>query len=215
MYQYYTRFADSCLWKFPLGKVNHCFFSLNPPVPHETKNSLQHKTGPAHLRMLCSVPVSSKLRLAPFRMPRFHFSSVPRRAGMIIFMAYVPIPKDLSTIKTKAMRSLAKGQFICFSVAPAAGLPPFFIFKDYIAPSPAVLVMALIMLPPFMLAMYERHGQPFKVILFSWRPAPFGRRSADSLHWDSRLGRHKSRVPQAPFLFSTCHPACQGKKRIP
>ena len=80
-------------------------------------------------------------------------------------MAYVPIPKDLSNVKTKVMLNLTKRQLICFSAALAVGLPPFFILKDYIGTSPAVLVMMLLMFPLFMFAMYEKHGQPLEVIL--------------------------------------------------
>lgn len=80
-------------------------------------------------------------------------------------MAYVPIPKDLSNMKTKVMFNLTKRQLICFSAALAVGLPPFFILKDYIGTSPAVLVMILLMLPLFMFAMYEKHGQPLEVML--------------------------------------------------
>ena len=80
-------------------------------------------------------------------------------------MAYVPIPKDLSNVKTKVMLNLTQRQLICFSAALAVGLPPFFILKDYIGTSPAVLVMMFLMLPLFMFAMYEKHGQPLEVIL--------------------------------------------------
>src|SRR5699024_7792705 len=80
-------------------------------------------------------------------------------------MAYVPIPKDLSNVKTKVVLNLTKRQLICFSAALAVGLPPFFILKDYIGISPAVLVMMLLMLPVFMYAMYEKHCQPLEVML--------------------------------------------------
>ncbi len=80
-------------------------------------------------------------------------------------MAYVPIPKDLSNVKTKVALNLTKRQLICFPAALAVGLPPFFILKDYIGISPAVLIMMFLMLPLFMLAMYEKHGQPLEVVL--------------------------------------------------
>lgn len=38
-------------------------------------------------------------------------------------MAYVPVPKDLSKIKTKLAFNLTKRQLICFSGAAAVGLP--------------------------------------------------------------------------------------------
>ena len=40
-------------------------------------------------------------------------------------MAYVPVPKDLSKIKTKLAFNLTKRQLICFSGAAAVGLPAY------------------------------------------------------------------------------------------
>ncbi len=80
-------------------------------------------------------------------------------------MAYVPIPKDLSTVKTKVMFNLTKRQLICFSFALIAGLPFFFIFKKSAGTSLATLIMIFVMLPFFMFAMYEKHGQPLEVLL--------------------------------------------------
>lgn len=79
-------------------------------------------------------------------------------------MAYVPVPKDLSTVKTKVMFNLTKRQLICFSAALAVGLPLFFLTKDSIGTSAASLLMIFAMLPLFMFAMYEKHGQPLEVI---------------------------------------------------
>lgn len=80
-------------------------------------------------------------------------------------MAYVPVPKDLSNVKTKVVFNLTKRQLICFSMALVVGLPLFFLLKDRINTSLASLVMIFSMLPFFMFAMYERHGQPLEVIL--------------------------------------------------
>ncbi|HKM34723.1 MAG TPA: PrgI family protein [Lachnospiraceae bacterium] len=80
-------------------------------------------------------------------------------------MAYVPVPKDLSTVKTKVMFNLTKRQLICFSLALIVGLPFFFILKKSAGTSLATLVMIFVMLPFFMFAMYEKHGQPLEVIL--------------------------------------------------
>ena len=80
-------------------------------------------------------------------------------------MAYVPVPKDLSTVKTKVMFNLTKRQLICFSIALIVGLPLFFLLKDTAGTSLATFVMIFSMLPFFMLAMYEKHGQPLEVIL--------------------------------------------------
>lgn len=44
-------------------------------------------------------------------------------------MAYVPVPKDLSRIKTKVAFNLTKRQLIFFAAALLVGLPLFFYSK--------------------------------------------------------------------------------------
>ena len=61
-------------------------------------------------------------------------------------MPYVPVPKDLTKVKTKLAFNLTKRQLICFSLA-------------------AVLLMIGLMMPFFFFAMYERDGQPAEKIL--------------------------------------------------
>lgn len=80
-------------------------------------------------------------------------------------MAYVPVPKDLSKVKTKVALGLTKRQLICFSIAAAIGVPIFFLTRGIIGNSPAVLVMILFMLPAFFVAMYEKDGQPAEKII--------------------------------------------------
>ena len=80
-------------------------------------------------------------------------------------MAYVPVPKDLSKIKTKVAFNLTKRQIICFAVALIVGLPLFFLLKDSTGTSAASFVMIVVMLPCFLMAMYEKHGQPLEVVV--------------------------------------------------
>ncbi len=80
-------------------------------------------------------------------------------------MAYVPVPKDLTKIKTKVMFNLTKRQLICFSLAAIAGIPLFFLLKAHTSVSAAALMMVLSMLPFFMFALYEKNGQPLEVLL--------------------------------------------------
>ena len=40
-------------------------------------------------------------------------------------MAYVPVPKDLSKVKTKVAFNLTKRQIVCFAVALLLGLAAF------------------------------------------------------------------------------------------
>ena len=79
-------------------------------------------------------------------------------------MAYVTIPKDLTKVKSKVMFGLTKRQLICFGAAALIGVPLFFLLKSVINTTAATLCMILVMLPFFLLAMYERHGQPLEVI---------------------------------------------------
>lgn len=80
-------------------------------------------------------------------------------------MAYVSVPKDLTKIKSKVMFNLTKRQILCFGAAVAIGLPLFFLLKDTAGTTAAALCMVLVMLPLFLFAMYEKHGQPLEVIL--------------------------------------------------
>ena len=75
-------------------------------------------------------------------------------------MAYVPVPKDLNAVKTKVMFNLTKRQILCFGSGALIGVPLFFLLKGHIGSSAAALCMMLVMLPFFLLAMYEKTGQP-------------------------------------------------------
>ena len=80
-------------------------------------------------------------------------------------MAYVPVPKDLSQVKTKVIFNLTKRQLICFAAALVVGLPLFFLLKGSVGTSLAAFAMILVMLPCFLFAMYEKHGQPLEAVL--------------------------------------------------
>ena len=80
-------------------------------------------------------------------------------------MAYVPVPKDLNAVKTKVLFNLTKRQLVCFGSGAAIGVPLFFLLKARLSVSAAAICMILVMLPFFLLAMYERNGQPLEKIL--------------------------------------------------
>ena len=80
-------------------------------------------------------------------------------------MAYVNVPKDLNKIKSKVLFNLTKRQLICFGVAALMGVPLFFLLKDSTGTSLAAFVMILVMLPCFLFAMYEKHGQPLETLI--------------------------------------------------
>ena len=80
-------------------------------------------------------------------------------------MAYVPVPKDLTIVKSKVMFNLTKRQLICFGSGALIGVPLFFLLRAPLGTSPAAILMVIAMLPMFIMGMYERNGQPLEKIL--------------------------------------------------
>ena len=90
-------------------------------------------------------------------------------------MAYVPVPKDLTRVKSKFLFNLTRRQVVCFGLGALVGLPLFFLTKGTIGVSMAAALMIVIMLPFFMFTMFERHGQPLEVLLKHFIQARFVR----------------------------------------
>ena len=64
--------------------------------------------------------------------------------------AYIPVPRDLTRVKTKVFFNLTRRQLICFGAGALMGVPSFFLLKRIGSTS-------------LVLAMYERDGQPLEV----------------------------------------------------
>lgn len=79
-------------------------------------------------------------------------------------MAYVPVPKDLTRVKTKVMFNLTKRQLICFGAGVLIGAPLFFLLLRPLGGSTAAMCMMLVMLPFFLLGVYEKNGQPLEKV---------------------------------------------------
>ena len=80
-------------------------------------------------------------------------------------MAYVPVPKDLTQVKTKLVFNLTKRQLIFFSLAAAVGVPLYFLLRKRIDSGIAAILMVTVMLPFFLAAMYEKDGLPFEKVM--------------------------------------------------
>ena len=80
-------------------------------------------------------------------------------------MAYVPVPKDFSKIKTKLALNLTKRQIICFSLAGICGVPVYLLTKAGLGTDVAATLMIIVMLPFFFFAMYEKDGLPLEKVL--------------------------------------------------
>ena len=81
------------------------------------------------------------------------------------FMPYVNVPNDLSKIKTKMAFNLTKRQLVCFGGAAAVGIPSYLLARSSIGNTGAMFLMLAVMLPAFLLAMYERDGLPFEKVV--------------------------------------------------
>jgi len=80
-------------------------------------------------------------------------------------LPYVNVPNDLSKIKTKMAFNLTKRQLLCFGAAAVVGIPTFLLTRSAIGNSAALFLMIGLMIPAFLLAMYERDGQPFEKVV--------------------------------------------------
>lgn len=80
-------------------------------------------------------------------------------------MPFVPVPKDLTKVKSKVAFNLTKRQLVCFSVGGLIGVPTYLLCREPIGTDLAALFMIVLMLPFFFLAMYEKDGQPFEKIV--------------------------------------------------
>jgi len=80
-------------------------------------------------------------------------------------LAYVPVPKDLTKVKSKVLFNLTKRQLICFGGGALIGVPLFFLLRGSLGASPAAILMVLSMLPLFVMGLYEKNGRPLEKVL--------------------------------------------------
>ena len=118
-------------------------------------------------------------------------------------MAYVSVPKDLTKVKNKVAFNLTKRQIICFAAAAAVGLPFYFLTRNLIGNSNAVMGMVVLMVPAFLFAMYERDGMPLEKVLMNMITVKF-RRPHLRLYETENLYEKPEAKPQT---------AASGKKR--
>jgi len=80
-------------------------------------------------------------------------------------LAYVPVPKDLTKVKSKLLFNLTKRQLICFGGGALIGVPLFFLLRGSLGASSAAILMVLSMLPLFVMGLYEKNGRPLEKVL--------------------------------------------------
>lgn len=78
----------------------------------------------------------------------------------------VKVPSDLTRVKEKVAFGLTKRQVICFTLAAMIGIPTFFLVKKLqVDISVPTFVMMAVMMPLFFVAMYEKNGDTFEIII--------------------------------------------------
>lgn len=80
-------------------------------------------------------------------------------------MPFVPVPKDLTKVKTKVAFNLTKRQLICFGAGSLVGIPTYLLTKGSIGNEPSALLMIGLMMPFFLFGIYEKDGQPLEKVL--------------------------------------------------
>ena len=80
-------------------------------------------------------------------------------------MPFVPVPKDLTRVKTKVAFNLTKRQLVCFGAGGLVGIPTYLFSRASLGNETAALLMIGLMLPFFFFGIYEKDGQPLEKIL--------------------------------------------------
>ena len=88
-------------------------------------------------------------------------------------MPFVPVPKDLTRVKTKVAFNLTKRQLICFGTGGLVGVPTYILTRSAIGNEAAALLMIGLMLPFFLFGIYEKDGLPLEKVLGPFIRAQF------------------------------------------
>ena len=80
-------------------------------------------------------------------------------------MPFVPVPKDLTKVKTKVALNLTKRQLVTFGLGGLVGIPAYLFTRGSIGNESAALLMIGLMLPFFAFGIYEKDGQPLEKVL--------------------------------------------------
>ena len=139
-------------------------------------------------------------------------------------MAYVPVPRDLTKVKTKIAFNLTFRQLMCFGSAALVGFPTYFLARGAVGNTAAVLVMIAVMLPAFFIAMYEKDGQPAEKILrniirakliFPSRRLYKTDNFYSQIEKEGGLGSKKPQTSKARTASIGKHPSSKAKQKRP
>ena len=100
-------------------------------------------------------------------------------------MPFVPVPKDLTKVKTKVAFNLTKRQLVTFGLGGFVGIPVYLFTRGSIGNESAALLMIGLMLPFFAFGIYEKDGQPLEKVLKNFISVSFIRPSARPYRTDN------------------------------
>ena len=100
-------------------------------------------------------------------------------------MPFVPVPKDLTKVKTKVAFNLTKRQLVTFGLGGLVGIPAYLFTRGSIGNESAALLMIGLMLPFFAFGIYEKDGQPLEKALKNYISVTFLRPPARPYRTDN------------------------------
>ena len=133
-------------------------------------------------------------------------------------MPYVPVPKDLTKVKSKVAFNLTKRQLICFGAGGLVGIPTYIFTRGSIGNEAAVMLMIVLMLPFFLFGIFEKDGQPLEKVLGHFIRARFipGSRTTQKGVGSLRKSSSSRRLRRRNCIFRTRRPGCSppaGRRR--
>ena len=93
--------------------------------------------------------------------------------------------------------NLTRRQILCFGSAALIGVPAYIFLRPVIGNSAALFLMIALMLPAFLLAMYERDGLPFEKVVRNFVRSRFlwpGTRPYKTVNFYGVLENHNQEV---------------------
>ena len=133
-------------------------------------------------------------------------------------MAYVPVPKDFSKIKTKLALNLTKRQIICFSLAGICGVPVYLLTKAGLGTDVAANAYDHSDAAIFFFAMYEKDGFPAEKILLHIIRQKFlrpGIRVYRSQNLYDRIIEYDKLEKEGTWLEKKAKEAREARKSVP
>ena len=122
----------------------------NPTLTREEPHTIG--TGKGHKLTFALTAIMGDLQPQHTRKGGFRYGVCTRTKGFI---------KDKNESRFQPYEAADR----LFRGSPYRGLAAFFLLKDSAGTSAASFVMIVVMLPCFLMAMYEKHGQPLEVVV--------------------------------------------------